>query len=138
MVFAPPKAESSSGRGAEFVDFKSHAHSANYTFHDEYSQDKPRDSTCPLTISSVSAINAMSSLLLKRAVYTSLAGASIAAIYYQTRKYNTSFKGKMLPPYEANFQVPMHCDACIKDISGALSKIPGILPCLKLPGRPLW
>ncbi|KAL9073712.1 MAG: hypothetical protein Q9161_002750 [Pseudevernia consocians] len=32
----------------------------------------------------------------------------------------------MLPAYQATFSVPMHCDACIKDISGALSKIPGI------------
>lgn len=32
----------------------------------------------------------------------------------------------MLPAYEATFSVPMHCDACIKDISGALSKLPGV------------
>ena len=71
----------------------------------------------------------MSSLFIKRTVYASLAGASFAAIYYQARKYDTTFpKNKMLPPYEANFQVPMHCDACIKDISGALSTVPGTPP----------
>lgn len=32
----------------------------------------------------------------------------------------------MLPAYQATFSVPMHCDACIKDISRALSKLPGI------------
>ena len=32
----------------------------------------------------------------------------------------------MLPAYQATFSVPMHCDACIKDISTALSKLPGI------------
>lgn len=32
----------------------------------------------------------------------------------------------MLPAYQATFSVPMHCDACIKDITGALSKLPGI------------
>lgn len=32
----------------------------------------------------------------------------------------------MLPAYQATFSVPMHCDDCIKDISAALSKLPGI------------
>ncbi|KAL9134501.1 MAG: hypothetical protein Q9175_004317 [Cornicularia normoerica] len=32
----------------------------------------------------------------------------------------------MLPAYQATFSVPMHCDACIKDISSALSKLPGV------------
>ncbi len=68
----------------------------------------------------------MSALFLKRAVSTTLAGASLVGIYYQVRNYDTSsHKNKMLPPYEANFQVPMHCDACVKDISGALSALPG-------------
>lgn len=31
-----------------------------------------------------------------------------------------------LPSYEATFSIPMHCDACIKDISTALSTLPGI------------
>ena len=71
----------------------------------------------------------MSSQFLKRAVSTTLVGTSLFAIYYQARNYDTPFgKNKMLPSYEANFQVPMHCDACIKDISGALSALPGIVP----------
>ena len=32
----------------------------------------------------------------------------------------------MLPTYQATFSVPMHCDACIEDISVALSKLPGM------------
>ena len=32
----------------------------------------------------------------------------------------------MLPAYQATFSVPMHCDDCIKDISAALSELPGI------------
>lgn len=32
----------------------------------------------------------------------------------------------MLPAYQATFSVPMHCDGCIKDISKALSQLPGI------------
>ena len=32
----------------------------------------------------------------------------------------------MLPAYQATFSVPMHCDACIDDISKALSNLPGI------------
>ena len=32
----------------------------------------------------------------------------------------------MLPDYHATFSVPMHCDACIENISTALSKLPGI------------
>ncbi|KAL6718371.1 copper chaperone [Lecanora helva] len=32
----------------------------------------------------------------------------------------------MLPPYEATFSVPMHCDSCVQDISSALSKLEGI------------
>jgi len=69
----------------------------------------------------------MNSLFFKRAVSTTLAGASFVAIYYQARNFDTSSeKNRMLPPYEVNFQVPMHCDACVKDISGVLSALPGI------------
>lgn len=32
----------------------------------------------------------------------------------------------MQPPYQATFSVDMTCDTCIKDVSGALSKVPGI------------
>lgn len=64
----------------------------------------------------------MSNLLLKRSVYTSVACLSTGSLYYalSTKTEN------MLPAYQATFSVPMHCNACIKDISRALSKLPGI------------
>ena len=97
-----------------------------YTFHYEFLQEAYREPLFLLRIGTtlVPSIGSMISLLLKRAVFTTLTSASLVTVYYQTRKY-TSPKNDMLPPYEANFQVPMHCDACVKDISGALSALPG-------------
>ncbi|KAF6233745.1 hypothetical protein HO173_007957 [Letharia columbiana] len=69
----------------------------------------------------------MSNLLLKRSIYTSVACLSTGSLYYYTLSPSPFTKReKMLPAYEATFSVPMHCDACIKDISGALSKLPGV------------
>lgn len=68
----------------------------------------------------------MSNLLLKRAFYTSVACLSSGTLYYTLFPSAFTKKEKMLPAYQATFSVPMHCDACIKDISGALSKLPGI------------
>lgn len=71
----------------------------------------------------------MSSLLLRKTLYTSAACVSTGAIYYafsrnsDTRKMATS---KTFPAYQATFSVPMTCKACTNDISGALSKVPGI------------
>ena len=71
----------------------------------------------------------MSSLLLRRTLYTSAACVSTGALYYafnrnsDTRKMETT---KPFPAYQATFSVPMTCEACTDDISGALSKVPGI------------
>lgn len=108
-----------------FLDFKSHPHCTNHASEHELLEDKPGNSSCLVIIAFISSIKLMNSLFLKRAVSTTLTGASFVAIY-QARNYDTpSEKNGMLPPYEANFQVPMHCDACVKDISGALSALPG-------------
>ena len=68
----------------------------------------------------------MSNLLLKRRFYTSVAGLSIGTLYYTHFPSALTKKENMLPAYQATFSVPMHCDACINDISGALSTLPGI------------
>ena len=68
----------------------------------------------------------MSNLLLKRATYTSVACLSTGTLYYAFYP-SPSTKTEMLPAYQATFSVPMHCDACIKGISSALSELPGIL-----------
>ena len=71
----------------------------------------------------------MSSLLLRKTLYTSAACVSTGALYYafnrnsDTRKMDTT---KAFPAYQATFAVPMTCKACTDDISGALSKVPGI------------
>lgn len=68
----------------------------------------------------------MSNLLLKRSIYTSAACLSMGALYYTLSPSPFTKREKMLPAYQATFSVPMHCDACIKDISSVLSKLPGI------------
>ena len=68
----------------------------------------------------------MSKLSLKGSIYTSVACLSTGAIYYAFSPTPYTKREKMLPAYKATFSVPMHCDACIKDISGALSKLPGV------------
>ena len=71
----------------------------------------------------------MSNLLLRRTLYTSAACVSTGALYYtfsrnsDIRKMETENK---FPAYQATFSVPMTCKACTDDISGALSKVPGI------------
>ena len=71
----------------------------------------------------------MSKLLLRRTLYTSAACVSTGALYYafnrnpDTRKMETT---NPFPAYQATFSVPMTCKACTDDISGALSKFPGI------------
>lgn len=64
----------------------------------------------------------MSNSLLKRSLYTSAALLSTGALYYTFSHRET----KMPLQYQASFSVPMHCDSCIKDISGVLSKLKGI------------
>ena len=66
----------------------------------------------------------MSKLLLRRSLYTSTAAITTGALYYSLVNRNTK---KMLPPYQATFSVPMHCDSCIQDISGALANLEGVL-----------
>ena len=68
----------------------------------------------------------MSNLLLKRSVYTSFACLSTGSLYYALFPSPFTKREKMLPAYQATFSVPMHCDACIENISTALSKLPGI------------
>ena len=68
----------------------------------------------------------MSNLLLKRSIYTSLACLSTGTLLYALSPSPSTKREKMLPAYQATFSIPMHCDACIEDISGALSKLPGI------------
>lgn len=68
----------------------------------------------------------MRNLLLKRTVYTSVACLSTGALYYTLAPSPFTKREKMLPAYQATFSVPMHCDGCIRDIRGALSKVPGI------------
>ena len=68
----------------------------------------------------------MSNLLLRRSIYASVACLSTGALYYTLSSSPFAKREKMLPAYQATFSVPMHCDACIKDISRALSKLPGI------------
>ena len=68
----------------------------------------------------------MSNSLLKRSIYTSVVCLSTGALYYTLFPSAFTKREKMLPAYQATFSVPMHCDGCIKDISGALSRIPGI------------
>ncbi|KAG6997533.1 NADPH oxidase regulator [Physcia stellaris] len=69
----------------------------------------------------------MSFLITKRALFTSAATASAAGAFYSTYSAAASpAKQKMLPAYEATFSVPLKCDDCIKDISSALEKLPGI------------
>lgn len=65
----------------------------------------------------------MSKLPLKLSFYTGAAFVSIGALYYAFASRDTR---KMRVPYQATFSVPMHCNACIKEISGALSKLEGI------------
>ena len=68
----------------------------------------------------------MSKLSLKGSIYASVACLSTGALYYAFSPTPYTKREKMLPAYQATFSVPMHCDACIKDISGALSKLPGV------------
>ena len=71
----------------------------------------------------------MSSSLLRKTLYASAACVSTGALYYvlnhnsDTRNMETT---KAFPAYQATFAVPMTCKACTDDISGALSKVPGI------------
>jgi len=67
----------------------------------------------------------MSNILLKPTLYTTTA-ATIGALYYTLTPNRNFPTTKMLPSYQATFSVDMTCNTCIKDISGALSKLPGI------------
>ena len=68
----------------------------------------------------------MSNWLLKRTLYTSAACLSGGTLHYSFFPKSNNTKKMALPAYQATFSVPMTCDACIKDISGALSTLPGI------------
>ena len=63
------------------------------------------------------------SLVSRRLIYTTAASLSAGTLYYISKPPSTT--KKMLPTYEATFSVPLECDACIKDISSALEKLPG-------------
>lgn len=66
----------------------------------------------------------MSFALPRRLIYATTATISTGAAFYLSNR--SSPIPKMLPTYEATFSVPLECDACIHDISSALSKLPGI------------
>ena len=68
----------------------------------------------------------MSKLLRKRILYPSLACLSTGTLCYALSPSPFTERERMLPAYQATFSVPMHCDACIEDISTALSTLPGI------------
>jgi len=65
----------------------------------------------------------MSSALTRRLIYATAASFSAGAAFYISKPSTPS--KKMLPTYEATFSVPLNCDACVEDISSALSKLPG-------------
>ena len=71
----------------------------------------------------------MSLFATKRALFTSVATASVAGAFYYTYSPSryAAAPTKMLPAYEATFSVALECDECVKDISSALEKLPGKL-----------
>ena len=81
----------------------------------------------------------MSTLLTKRALFTTAATASAAGALYHTyfsSRPSAAVAQKMPPAYEATFSVPLKCDGCIQDISSALAKLPGkLLYALALSNR---
>ncbi|CAF9936297.1 copper chaperone [Imshaugia aleurites] len=68
----------------------------------------------------------MSKLLLRRSISTSVACLSTGALYYTFSPTPLTKREKMQPTYQATFSVPMHCNNCVEDISGALSTLPGV------------
>ena len=38
----------------------------------------------------------------------------------------TGNPSKMLPSFQTTFAVPLHCEACVKDVSAALREVDGI------------
>ena len=67
----------------------------------------------------------MTSLLAKRAAYTSFAALSIWGLYQGTSSLAPSKSKTMLLPFRATFAVPLACDSCISEVSKALSTLPG-------------
>ena len=70
----------------------------------------------------------MSTLLIKRATYASIASLSTAAFYYAYTKPKNpqTDNAGMLQSYQATYCVPLSCESCVNDISTALSTLPGI------------